>query len=263
MLLAVKYANNLFKQTFQRVEAKTVPQFVCREEQASEPSSSFMQSLWDRCSLIVQAELMVHIAKDLSKTIKVDHNLNMHSWREKGEIRASFLESLNLSKYLKNRDLRLVSFLMGFVGLPLDGIGENLPQLVIILESLYKMVVGSVMPFSFSVNVFVYKKFHSDLLCNILGGLFGCGKSTLVSNWLHSYSENHEPQVNQNSDVVFGCDNEQQSGKNYSIGLASKLMLSCICVVIAFFLPFKTLLQYTKIGMTSSWRIIETSVSNG
>ena len=241
-----------------------MPNFVNRKENLTNPTTTMTESLWSNYSLPVQAELLVFISKDITKTMKTDFDSNINTdWKENGLYKSSLLENMNLESYLRKRDIRLVSFLLGFLDVPLQHAGDSLPMLLTIVESIYNLVTGSVMPFSFSLAIIMYKKFNSEQLSNMLGGLFACGKYGGVLNWLQSYAESHQPKIKAKVDTIFGVDNEQKHGKTYSIQLASKLVLSCICVIIAFFSPCKTLLQFAKFVVTSSWTFFEATMTPG
>ena len=69
--------------------------------------------------------------------------------RSDGKLDGKALENLNLNEYAKKFEPRLLilSFVLGFCGKELPALGDKLPLVISIMESLYKMSSGCIMPF--------------------------------------------------------------------------------------------------------------------
>ena len=167
---------------------------------------------------------------------------------------AKYLEELNLSQYLKARDKRILTLILGMMDRNFQNLKDDLPKAVILMEMIYSISCNCNMPYSFSLNLVLYKKMSSKFLSNLWGDLHGGGSYWMLLDWLKKYSEDNPAKLNCVDDVVIATDNEQKLGKSYVTSIKSGLSTSVISVVVAFLLNMKRYYQYVKTGCTSFWR---------
>ena len=110
------------------------------------------------------------------------------------------------------------------------------------------------MPYSFTLNLILYKKVSSKFLSNLWGNLHGGGSYTVLLQWLKNYSDENPARLICIDDVVIATDNEQKLEKAYVTSIHSTISTSVISVVVAFFLNFQKYYQYIKTGCSSFWR---------
>ena len=170
---------------------------------------------------------------------------------------AKFLEEMDLVKYMKNRDKRILTLTLSLIGRSFENLGDDLPRAVLLTEMIYNASCHNIMPYSFSLNVILYKKLNSKFLSNIWGNLHGGGSYYIVLEWLKRYADDNPAKLSCLDDVVIGTDNEQKLGKSYVASIKSCLSTSVIAVVVAFFLNLRQFYQYIKSGCTSNWRFGE------
>jgi hypothetical protein len=158
-----------------KIEKKTIPTFVCNkpiDANLFEPNIHLLITLWKKCSLALQCQFLNEIAKTLKDAILSDYKNNISTNKING-LDSNYIENLNLESYGNGREPRLLCFILGLIGKSVSNLGESLPQVVLTLESIYKLTTGSILPFTFSINVFLYKKFNSQQLIDILGSING------------------------------------------------------------------------------------------
>jgi hypothetical protein len=132
-----------------------------------------LKSLWNSANETVQCKMLVYIATDIKKKILEDFTKHFQSMKtEDGCYKPDFLENLNLRKYVESREKRLLSFLLGLVGEPLSSVGNKLPKFVSIIESIYNISLGAVMPFRFLIRYVLLSSSHGPLKY-VIGG-FHC-----------------------------------------------------------------------------------------
>ena len=109
-----------------------------------------LKNMWEKASEKVQMGFMIYIAQDIKKQILVDVQENLKEFMSTdGSFDPDALETLNLLNYASQREKRLISFMVGFMGRPLATLGNKLPFVISVVELIYGICTGCVMPFGF------------------------------------------------------------------------------------------------------------------
>ena len=90
---------------------------------------------------------MAYVGKELVQNVKKDFQGNIAKWKQDGQYSDIALKELELNSYLKQREQRLVCFILGIVGKGIVGLDRRISQVVSIVESVYNLTNNSFMPF--------------------------------------------------------------------------------------------------------------------
>ena len=119
--------------------------------QHNETSFEDLKKTWSSASYQNQCQFMVFLAQDIKTKIRKDIESNISQFKRNGIYCADALGKMGLKRYLKDRESRLVCFLLGLNGKNLDSIGDDLPRYTFLIESFYNIASGSIMPLRYKI----------------------------------------------------------------------------------------------------------------
>ena len=218
--------------------------------------------MWQNLDERSQCEIIMFIVEDIKTAVIKDVKDNLECKKGDNGYDAQFLQDMNLTEYMKGRDKRILTLVLGVIGKGIKNLREDdLPKAVLLMECLYNKISGSIMPYCFAVNIILYKKLGCKMLSNLWGDFHGGGSYWLLIRWLKAYSDKNPAKLSSPDDCVIGTDNEQRLGKSYATSICSSLTTSVISVIVAFLLNMKLYYQYIKDGCTLHRRFGEKEYS--
>ena len=253
----------------QKYEKKFLPKFVpsatdCMFGKCDhiDLDPNVLKAMWGKMNERRQCEFLAFSVQDLKSSIVKDITENFEGIKDGRAFSGKFLDEMDLMQYLKGRDKRVLTFILAMMNRNCNNLGDDLPKAVILLESIYHASCGNIMPYSFTLNLILYKKVSSKFLSNLWGNFHGGGNYTVLLEWLKNYSDENPASLTCFDDVVIATDNEQKLGKTYVTSIHSTITTSVISVIVAFFLNLQKYYQYVKTGCTSFWRYGEKEYTN-
>ena len=113
-------------------------------------SISEMKLQWQKASERTQCQMMAFIASDIKGKISEDYANNIEKQKPNGIFLQSMLEDMDPLEYLRCREKRLLTFILGLSGRSLTLLGDQLPKVIGIIDTIYSLSINAVMPFKYN-----------------------------------------------------------------------------------------------------------------